>query len=217
LDLFIWDFHGVLEIGNIITVLKVTNQVLKIFGFDIVVDINFIKTQYGKNWKEYYKSLNINLDEYTLNKMFKLSIILGNESAKHNMKPQKYGHQVLKRIYKETHKNCVYSNTSTNTLITFIHHLHYENYISDCIGYDLHNTTEISKKQMIGILKSKYDYDKIVVIGDTDEDMMSGKIHGATTYLFLCPSIYNKYEFINITNNYADYKINDLREILREL
>lgn len=217
MNLFFWDFHGVLEIGNIHSVHKVTNEVLKKSGFNIEVDLEFIKKNYGKKWIDYYKSLKLDIQEDLLETMVKTSSELGEFYAIKYMKAQKNAYNVLNEIHSKHHHNFIYSNTAHKILREFINILNYKNIVKEYIGYDSINNITLNKKEMIKTLSNNYNYDKLIVVGDTAEDMLAGKYHRANTYLFLCPLIYSKYEFNKISNNNADFKINDLKQVLKEL
>ncbi len=54
--LFVWDFHGVLEKGNVYTVQKLCNLVLKDFGTGREISIKEAMDWYGISWFDYFKS-----------------------------------------------------------------------------------------------------------------------------------------------------------------
>ena len=149
--------------------------------------------------------------------MAKTSSELGKVNAVKYMRAQKNAYNVLYKINRKNHYNIIFSNTPHEILYEFIHFLNFNNLIKEYIGYDSINNIRLNKKDMIKTLINNYDYDKLIVVGDTDTDMLAGKYHRAKTYLFLCPSIYSEYEFNKITNQNADFKINDLKQVLREL
>lgn len=62
---------------------------------------------------------------------------------------------------------------------------------------------------LIKYLKGK-EFDKVITIGDTHIDVKMGRAVGATTYLYAHPGK----DFPDIN---ADFKIRDLREVLKEI
>jgi len=61
--LFAWDFHGVLEQGNELAVLKVTNQSLREHGYEDQATLKDIKRLYGLPWRDYFRQLVPNVTE----------------------------------------------------------------------------------------------------------------------------------------------------------
>jgi phosphoglycolate phosphatase-like HAD superfamily hydrolase len=215
MNLFIWDFHGVLEKYHEQSVVEVTNKVLEEFGFSSRLDIDLCIKLYGKRWAEYFKILCPGADEETIKAMIKKGIEISNQgsfSFRH-IKPNDYSHEVLTAIKKAGHENLILSNTHPEVLGRFLDSINITEFIDHKIGADSHRKDMHSKMNMkIPLIKeflNSRKYDKIIAIGDTEDDIDLGKAVGAITYLF------SKRGFSKETN--ADYKISDLREILKEI
>jgi phosphoglycolate phosphatase-like HAD superfamily hydrolase len=213
-NLFVWDFHGVLEKDNEHAVVEVTNQVLKEFKQTARLDMETCLALYGKKWGLYYKQLCPDLDEDTIMKMVERGIEISKTTDVifRHVKPMEFSHEVLAAIRKAKHENMIVSNTEPNALDRYLDAVKIKHFINHKIGADSHRKYPHSKNSKIQLLKDflkQKDYDKIIVIGDTETDIELGKSVGAVTYLF---SRANKHPKIS-----ADFKITDLREILKEL
>jgi phosphoglycolate phosphatase-like HAD superfamily hydrolase len=212
--LFVWDFHGVLEKDNEYAVVEVTNQVLEEFGRKEKLSLELCKELYGKKWGLYYKQLCPDLDPETIAKMVDRGIEISNTTdvIYKYIKPTEHSHDVLKEIIKSGNENMIISNTEPNALDKYLNSVNITNLIQHKIGADSHRKDPHARNSKIPLLKEflkNKNYNKLVLIGDSEIDIELGQAIGAVTYLF---SNTNKHPKIN-----ADFKINDLREVLKEI
>jgi phosphoglycolate phosphatase-like HAD superfamily hydrolase len=213
-NLFVWDFHGVLEKDNENAVVEVTNQVLSEFGEKARVDLKFCKDLYGKKWGIYYKTACPHLDEDIILKMVNRGVEITQQTDviyKH-IKPMEFSHEILDKIRKAGHENMIISNTEPKALDKYLDSVKITHLIDHKIGADSHRKGAHGQNSKIPLLKNflnSKSYNKVLVIGDSETDIELGKAVGAVTYLF---SRENNHPDVD-----ADFKINDLREVLKEI
>lgn len=220
-NLFVWDFHGTLETGNVYAVQELVNLVLKDFKINKEVGIKEVRDWYGLSWFDYFKLAapegNNRLWQDMVNKVLSLQQ-RGWDIIRTHIKLKKSAEEVLKTIKKEGHQSILLSNTSPQHIKKFTDLLNITKYFIDIIGVDTHHVSRINKeihdnksKALTDFLK-KRKYNKVVVIGDRESDIKTGRNCGAITYLFIDPA-FNE----NAKNTEADYIISDLRKILKQL
>ena len=220
-NLFVWDFHGTLETGNVYAVQELVNLILKDFKTNKKIGIKEVRDWYGLNWFDYFKLAvpegNEKLWQDMVNKVLSLQQ-RGWNIIKTYIKLRESAEEVLKTIKKEGHQNILLSNTSPQHIKKFTDLLNITKYFTDIIGVDTRRVSRINKeihdnkiKALADFLK-KRGYNKVVVIGDRESDIKAGRNCGATTYLFIDPA-FNK----NAKNTEADYIISDLKEILKQI
>lgn len=54
-NLFVWDFHGTLEKGNVYAVQELVNLILKDFEINKEISIKEVRDWYGLSWFDYFK------------------------------------------------------------------------------------------------------------------------------------------------------------------
>jgi len=215
MKLFVWDFHGTLEKDNESAVLEISNKVLVKLGYKqrLTEKDNFML--YGRKWSDYFGYLLPNESEET---HFFIQQKCIEYEGKHPeiissfIKPNDHAHEVLSKI-KKVHKQILVSNMSDVGLSRFMSAVNMGKYFQKNSMF----TTNFYRKQikltkrevLINYLKGK-KFDKVITIGDTKIDVEMGKAVGATTYQYVHPGR----EFVKIN---ADYKIRDLREVLKEI
>lgn len=220
-NLFVWDFHGTLETGNVYAVQDLVNLILKDFSINREVGIKDVRDWYGLSWFDYFKLAapegNDTLWRDMVNKVLSLQQ-RGWEVIKTHIKLREFAGEVLKTIKKEGHQNILLSNTSPQHIKTFTDLLNITKYFNNIIGVDTHHISRINKEihdikgEALTDFLEKRKYNKVVVIGDRESDIKAGRKCGAITYLFIDPDFNEKAK-----NTEADYVISDLREILKEL
>lgn len=220
-NLFVWDFHGTLETGNVYAVKELVNLILKEFRVKKEVNIKEVRDWYGLSWLDYFKLAAPNGNDKLWQNMVSEVLSLqqrGWEIIKAHIKLRDYAEEVLKRIKKDGYQNILLSNTSPKHIKKFTNILNITQYFDNIIGVDNHHISRINKEihdikgeVLAGFLKKK-KYNKVVVIGDRESDILAGKKCGATTYLFIDQDFGG-----NIENTKADYVISNLKEILKEL
>ena len=126
------------------------------------------------------------------------------------IKPNDYAHQVLSKIMKQ-HKQILISNTASSHLKIFLNSVEMEKYFpkgfSFGIGAHTNNKTKI--RCLEKFLENK-EFENIIIIGDSKSDMNLKYVAGGISYLYAHPE--KPFRACD-----ADYKINDLREILKEI
>jgi len=125
-----------------------------------------------------------------------------------------YVDEVLGKIANSPHQQILISATTPESLIQYLQNLGIEKFFptTHAFAIDTHrNRLTTKKKTLQGFLESSGTYESIVAIGDSPKDVELAKIMGnGISYLYAHP----KRSFRDCD---ADNKINDLREILREI
>jgi len=205
--LFIWDFHGVLEKGNELAVLEVTNTVLGEYGYDVRASHEDIMKMYGLRWQEYFRLLITAVDGPTVEEMVARCVALGQSAAARHCKPRDHALETLKTIFDEGHSNVIVSNTSQGGLEFFIDLVGVRPFIERAHG--IGGFTSLGKAEIINEYYKREGHRKLVVIGDTENDIEAGLSTGATTYYVDSRG--------QAGHTKAHHSILDLRDVLREL
>jgi len=214
MKLFVWDFHGVLEKGNEFAVQEVCNKALEEFGVKRKVTVRECLNLYGKKWADYFRHFAPHLGKEDVHKMVDRAVEIGlkEKIPFKYIKPMDYAHEVLKSIAKRGHMNIIISNSSPESLDMFLISVNMSNSFNHKFGADGHrkNAHENNSKEvwLRNFLKEN-KFDKIIVIDDFPAGIEMGKNISATTYLFSRTG--------NFPKANADYKISDLREVLKEV
>jgi phosphoglycolate phosphatase-like HAD superfamily hydrolase len=213
--LFVWDFHGVLEKGNENATLDISNQVLRNAGFKEQFTKKDNEKYYGLKWYQFFEKLLPNLtkeDHLRLQSdCFKcaendLSIL-----EKH-IKPNDHALEVLTKIASSKNQQLVISNTRQDDLVWFLNAIGIKDFFKEdtIIGVNAHQNHSSKLEAIKNYLKDK-KFNKVVVIGDSESDLVFGREIGAVNYFYKHP--HRKHE----PTQKADHIINDLRDILKEL
>lgn len=219
MKLFVWDFNGTLEKGTEKSVIKITNEVLKKFSYSRIMTAEECDLLWGKKWVDFFRFLLPSEPEEKLMELqqecFRLSDIQWQE-FEHNIKPVPHAKDVLDAIAKK-HEQIVISNIRTTNIRNFLDAAGIGAYFPDgnAIAIDSHTYPNRTKASALKEFLEGKGFEKVVVIGDTPEDInMSSVIEDlgipAVSYLYAHP----QKDFLDCD---ADYKIRDLREVLREV
>jgi phosphoglycolate phosphatase-like HAD superfamily hydrolase len=211
-NLFIWDFHGVLEKENEYAVQEVVNRVLPEFNISRKSTVEECLMLYGKKWADYYKYFAPDADEDTIHQMVLKSIEIGvgeKIAAKH-IKPNDFAHDVLKHISEKGHTNLIISNSSDAALDMFLEDVGMQNAFHFKFGADNHRKEygENTKVKILQEFLKDKSFDKIIVIDDMEEGIEMGLSFNAVTFRFHRNS--------EKPSSKAHFIINDLREVLKE-
>lgn len=211
MKLFVWDFHGTLEKGNEYAVLEMSNIVLEKHGYEERFSESQCRELYGKKWYEYFEHL---LPSESNSKHLELQENCFSFSIAHPEIISKYitlvdhALDVLESI-KENHDQILVSNTKPASLKVFMDSVGISHFFPQ--GKAFATDSHVKSKTKHDVLK-KYlhssRFDEVVTIGDSQGDIELGKAIGAVTFLYTHPG----QEFKNCE---SDFKINDLREILK--
>lgn len=215
MKLFVWDFHGVLEKDNDLAVLEISNKVLEEAGFSERFSEEDNKKFYGLKWYEYFERIlpSLTSEEHMAlqSACFKFAEKNLDVLAKH-IKPNDNAVNVLKAISDAGHDQILLSNTRPHDLLWFINTVGLSDYLpaEKVFGVNAHEKHGNKQDALKDYLKSK-NYSGIVIIGDSEADMDLARIGGGTTYYYTHPHIKTSNKVR------ADYSINNLTELLREL
>ncbi len=215
MKLFVWDFHGTLEKGNENSVLEISNKVLADFGYRERFNKEDNLALYGVKWFKYFEYLLPNENE---NVHFELQKACMDFEKKHpeiivkNIKPNDHAIFVLDAISKK-HEQILVSNMANFALERFISAIGINRFfLSDkafATNSQFKKKTKTKKDLLKEFLRGR-DFDSIIIIGDTRADMEMAQVAGGITYLYAHPGR-QQVDFP------ANYKISDLRKVLKEV
>ncbi|MDP2631174.1 MAG: HAD hydrolase-like protein [Candidatus Uhrbacteria bacterium] len=215
MKLFVWDFHGVLEKGNEKATIEISNLALEKLGYIERFSFDDVEKLYGLKWYQYFQAL---LPHESVERCMEISDVCFDTGLNNldiigkHIRPNDYAHEVIDKIA-EQHHQIVISNTSPDSILMFLESVGMrEKFSDDCaIAVDAHSPDQRkSKAEMLEAYLEDEDFDDIVVIGDSPKDVALTSVAGGTSYLYTHPwRDFNECE--------SDYKIHDLREVLREV
>jgi phosphoglycolate phosphatase-like HAD superfamily hydrolase len=217
MKLFIWDFHGVLEKGNDLAVLELTNKALLLHGYERQMNEEEAELLSGRRWYEYFLYLlpGLELKEYMAlqGTCFELSKNHPEVVAKY-IRLNDHAEDVLESIHSSNYSQILISNTHPLALEMFVQVVGIEKYFPPHhrFGVDSHTQQQFTKKECLEeYLKDKHFPEGIVSIGDSPGDiaMIHHYPHGIG-YLYSHPGRVHR----EIASH---YKINDLRLVLNEI
>ncbi|CDZ80632.1 hypothetical protein BN1013_01149 [Candidatus Rubidus massiliensis] len=217
MKLFVWDFHGVLEKGNDLAVLEITNLSLKKHKYTRIMTTEEADILSGLRWYEYFAYL---LPESTKKHQLELQATCFELS---NSRPDilaKYlllndnASQVLHAIKEAEYPQILISNTRQESLDQFVKMVDIEEYFPKTHRFaaDSHTQTKLTKKDCLkSFLQDKYFPEGIVSIGDSAGDMaLIHDIENGIGYHYKHPG--KKHLEID-----CHYKIHCLTQVLNEL
>ncbi len=215
MKLFVWDFHGVLEKGNEKVVIVISNKVLKEAGYKERLTDKDNEEFYGLKWYQYFEKLIPGLSKKECLQLqsdcYKYSEAHLDLLAKY-IKPNDHAVDVLSAISKSNNYQMVISNSRQSDIIWFLNTIGVKRFFQDddVIGVNAHQTHSNKREALISYLKNK-QYDEIVVIGDSEDDMVMGRTVKAINYYYKRPNRSH-----DDTEN-ADFVIKDLRKVLESV
>jgi phosphoglycolate phosphatase-like HAD superfamily hydrolase len=217
MKLFVWDLHGVLEIGNHRAAVDISNKILSRFGRPERFTYEDGILLYGRKWYEYFEWLlpdtahdyHLSLQDACFRfSEFDLAI------QRHWLKPTTNAWEVLSAIG-EKHHQILIANTRSGNLELFLKTLQLEKFFPspnvalavDGHTQDAHRTKNDVLSDYLETGSSDREYEEIVIIGDSPSDMRLRDVAGGVTYLYAHP----EFSFRDCA---ADFKIRDLRAVL---
>ncbi len=214
--LFVWDFHGVLEKDNERAVIEISNRILETFGFKERFTQEENLKLYGRKWFEYFEEL-LPDEPHEVHLKLQQACIKLEEDQPHivdnNIKPNDYAHEVLKAIRANRHDQILISNMSDVALNRSMAAVDVTDYFPPQKAFAC-NTRDGSKvytkHERLKTYLSGKQFERIIIIGDTPNDISLASIATGTTYLYVHPHL-------NFPNCKPTYKIRDLREVLGEV
>ncbi|NYZ79945.1 HAD family hydrolase, partial [Candidatus Micrarchaeota archaeon] len=129
-----------------------------------------------------------------------------------HIKQNDHSAEVLGEIKRRGDRNIVVTNTQQKHVNYFLGLVKMRHLFDEYIGISKHqereglNSAEHKAQRILKYCNGK-GYDQIVMIGDSESDITAGKIAGATTFMY---DPWNRH-----LNTKADYRIKDLRKILK--
>jgi len=215
MKLFIWDFHGVLEKNNEMAAKFITNKILKEAGYKEKLTKKTGDELYGKRWFQYFEYL---LPHETHEKHMKLTYKCFDVGDFHPevitkyIKTAPWAKMVLKKIG-EKHDQILISNTHPEALRRFLESVNLNKYFTadKIFSTDSHRNIPAKNKaeEATDYIKGK-NFEEIIVIGDSVEEMDLAKTLGAKFYLYA-------HKGKNFRECPCKNKIRDLRDIIRKI
>ncbi len=216
MKLFIWDFHGGLEKGTEGAVLEISNRVLREFGYEKQFTPEHCLSLYGRKWYEYFEDLLPNESHERHVEIADACITMGLEEkdiVPRHIKANDHAEDVLREISKK-HCQILLSNTSPNSMQVFLDAVGLAGFFPHesrfCLDNHKGGSLKISKQEALKNFMEGKNFDGIITIGDSCDDMDLVPALGGKRYLYSLPGR-------RFRDAEADYRINDLREVLREI
>jgi phosphoglycolate phosphatase-like HAD superfamily hydrolase len=216
MKLFIWDFHGVLEKGNEDIVFKVTNMSLQRNAFSKRMSFQENIDLSGKKWFKYFEYLLPNESHETHLKLQQTCFDIEDENPDFQstlIKANDYVLEVLKKI-SEKHQQILISNCHESVLPKYLSSVKIDKYFNHQNTFSTSASLypeKVSKKEIFeNYLKNNHNFDDFITTGDSPTDMEILEKGQGKRYLYAYPNR-------SFRNCESDYKIHDLREVLKEL
>lgn len=215
MKLFVWDFHGVLEKDNEKAVIDISNRILAAAGFKERFTAADNERYYGLKWYQYFERL---LPSLPPDKHLELQAACFQYSKDNpdiipkHIKLNDHADEVLAAVRATRHQQIVISNSRPNDLIWFLDAISLMKYFdpSSIIGVNAHQKHSSKLEALADYLIGK-NFERVIVIGDSENDLKLGKAFDAVTYFYKHP--HRRHEETTL----ADHIINDLRDVLLEL
>jgi len=216
--LFAWDFHGTLETGTEVGFAEILRKLARENNYKTTIRLVEVRKLFGISILDYLRHF---FPKLTHDELYEYrNQIRDRQNRKHiekYVKPAPYAHEVLRKINAAGHKNIVVSTSSKPHILRFLEIVDLTEYFDEIFGTDRHALDKefdiVSEKAKVinsFAKKQKIPAKNMVVIGDREGDIDAGILLGAKTYQYIQPEIPH-------VATRADFKIYDLREILREI
>ncbi len=216
MKLFVWDFHGTLEKGNERAVQEVSNLVLESLGCAQRLSEEDSQRLYGRNWYEYFAHLLPQAPHEWHVQLQEAAFLLSNSRpdiiAKY-VTPNDHAHEVLEAICLSEHDQIVISHTLPKSLDLFLEVARMTQYFPEGSAFAVNGharEVQRTKQDVLREFLKGRSFEGIAVIGDSPADVQLVSVAGGVSYLYAHPGR----PFRDCS---AHYRIQDLREILREV
>jgi len=221
MKLFVWDLHGTLERGTEQACLHISNEILKRNDYPVQFTQEEINLVFGRKWRDIFQTKIPNLKKSIYNELERQAYQQANESFEQQVgkytKRNDHVEDLLSRIEAAGHEQILISNATTENVDLFIHTLELEIFFPPHKRYAVTNSNEENPK--LHVLKNHIDNSKrifteIITIGDREGDIELVHVYGGVSYLYAHPGMPFKECRGDII---PDYRINDLRKVLKEI
>lgn len=216
MKLFVWDFHGVLEKNNDLTLLEITNTILKKNNFCEQIDEELGKKLYGRRWYQYFEYLLPHETYATHIELTRQCFIYNDahpEITEKYIKTAKYAKEVLEKVSKDNDIILI-SNTNIDSLMAYLKAVKLDKFFprEKIFGTDSHRNknTKTKTEYLEEYVKKFGKFEKVIVIGDALEEMKMAAAVRAKFYLYA-------HKGKNFRDCPCNNKIRDLREVLKEI
>jgi len=210
-DLYVFDFHGTLSKGNENAVVESTNLSLEKHRRRERLTVEDAKRLQGRPWADYFRELCPDASDEQIASMVEYARTFDSYVIPKYVKPMDNVSEVLTEIKGRGHAAIVISNTTPEVLDIYLKCVGIESLVDDKLGIARQDeksgkldVTYYKAKKLREYLKNK-KFGRIVLVGDTEDDINAGKLIGAIT-LYFNPNG-KKYDT-------ADQSISDLRQLL---
>ena len=201
-----------LEKDNELAVLETTNIVLEKFGYKKRMTRKECLELYGKKWWEYFEYLLPDKKQGIWMKLQRECVEIGLndlEIIARNIRISDFAKEVLERIG-EKHEQILISNSNPKSMDMFLKVVGLETYFKggeNVFAVNAHQIDKMrNKKEVLDEFLEGKMFEQVITIGDSPSDMELGNVR----YLYTHPGKKHR-------EAEADYKIHDLRDVLREL
>ncbi|HEV2402705.1 MAG TPA: HAD family hydrolase [Candidatus Saccharimonadales bacterium] len=217
MKLFVWDLHGTLEQGNENAAIEMSNLILEKYGYAQRFSDNHSSQLYGLKWYQYFEFL---LPEESAEKHVELQAACfafsnspeGVTIIARHIQPSRNAIETLQAIAQD-HEQVLISNTTPESLPVYINALGLHDYFNEQNAIAVNQHAREAKRTKYDALTDFVqgkDYDEIIVIGDSATDMELARQTGGKAYLYA-------HAGQPFRSKLGDYKIDDLKELLREV
>ncbi len=212
MNLFVWDFHGVLEKDNEIALAEQINFILEKYGFERRVSVAETFSLSGKHYRQIFFELCPGITVDQAKEMGDLGVSTGIEFARRSLKPREHAKEVLTEIRAKGDKSIVASNCAPPALEAFVEMVGLQDLfdallpvVSEHVNPETFSILDYKLQRIREFIGDK-KFDRVKCIGDKERDIDLGQKLGAETYLFDPNNL--------IKETKADHTISDLRDVL---
>ncbi len=212
-NLYVFDFHGVLEKGTENAVIEVSNLALKSKGYGYKMTSDDALKYYGLKWGEIFEKM-LNISKSEADELFKECKKIDDSNpgiiTKYTIQNDNASRALDKIIIQEDDYILI-SNTRPEALEIFIKSAGLENYFNESNTFAV-NKHEMGQELTKELVLKKYlegkQYGIIKIIGDSPSDIWLKKVspNNSITFLYTHP-------WLNFKECEADYKIRSLMDI----
>lgn len=211
--LFVWDFHGTLEKGSEEGVRYLLNTILREKNYTQRFTVGDAQRLAGKKPSEHFadllpdepaeRHLELQQQWYAAFDTDPMAVI-------RFVKPNDHAHDVLAQVGSK-YQQILISNVRSDSLSRYVEQVQMLPYFSSDALFGIVREPKMTKEEALCEFLSQHpDYDSLVCVGDSVADVGLVSVLKGSSYLYA-------HEGRPFRDCEATYKINDLREVLREI